>query len=52
MQPHEAAASVYLRYARSDLLFKICERGKTRALLSAVRPATAERVEGIAMKRV
>ncbi len=39
-----------LAYARIDLGFEICERGKTRTLLRAVRLATAERVENVAVK--
>ena len=38
--------------ARVDLVFEISERGKACPLLGTVRPATAKRVEGVAVERV
>lgn len=54
MQPPECGCTVPFvsRYPRVNLVFEVLERGKAGALLGAVRPATAKRVESIAVKRV
>ena len=51
-----AAGVLQLRFSlgrpRIDLVFQISQGRKTCSLLGAVRPATAKRVESVAVKRV